>query len=126
MYAQRVPQRLDFFRAESLDFEEAQNIGREFVGEMVVVFEPPVPHEGCNFFRCRLAEPVHRLEPVFLDKLFERFGEGLQRARGMRVGADFERVLAFQFEQPRDVFEHCDDVVFAHKKVEPLIFTKCH
>ena len=86
----------------------------------------PVPHEQSNFFRRRLAEAVHRFEPVLLHKFFKRLGQGLQRPRGMGVGADLERVLACQLEDPRDIFENRDDVVLAHKNDEPLNFTNSH
>ena len=39
-------------------------------------------------------------------------GEGLQRARGVGVGAEFEDVLAFELEQLGDAFQRIGDLLF--------------
>ena len=89
----QLVQRCDF-GAELVEFT---CIG-EFVGELVVVFEPPVPHEGRDLFRCRLAEPVHRPEAVFLDPSRNRSKSGREHASGnvssMTTGFPTEKPLS--------------------------------
>ena len=45
----------------------------------------------------------------------EGLGERFEGFRGVEVGADFERILALEFEESGDVFEDSDDFVFVHR-----------
>ena len=111
---QGIPEDFDFFRAEALDVEKREDVGRKFLAEVVVIVEAAVSGEFGNFFACGLADAVNCREPLLRDQGLKRLGEGLQRAGGVGVGADFEGILAFQLEQAGDVFEDIGDFVFVH------------
>jgi len=114
--AERIPEDLNFLGAEPLKLEKAQDVRRELIAEVVVVFEFSIANEGGYFFGGGFADPVHRLQSVFLDEFLEGLGKGFQRAGRVRIRADLERILVLEFEQPRDVFKDDDDVVFAHSR----------
>ena len=113
---ERIPQCLDLFAPQSLHLEKCQNVGRKILAQVVVIFEPPRCRELCDFFPGRLADAFDRGEPFLRDELLERFRERLQRAGGVGVGADLERILALQLQQPGDVFENNSDLVLVHCK----------
>ncbi len=110
-----VPEDLDFFSAEALDLEKGEDVGREFVAEVIVVVEAAGGGEGGDFFGGGLADAIHGDEAILGDELFKRLGEGFEGFRGVEIGADFEGIFALEFQKAGDVFEDGEDVVLAHR-----------
>ena len=111
---QGVPERFDFFCAEALNLEKRENVGRKFLTEVVVVVETVVGGKLGDFFSSGFADAVNCCEAFFGDERLEWLGEGFQRAGGVGIGADFEGILALEFQQAGDVFEDTGNFVFIH------------
>ena len=64
--------------------------------------------------RDRFADPRNFREHEFVAQFGDVAAPGLERARGVRVGANLERILALQFQQSRDLLQRLDDSGFLH------------
>ena len=62
----------------------------------------------------RFANAFDFAEAVLGDELRQRLARGLDRARGIGVGARLERVLAFQLQQRADADQNFCDLIFVH------------
>ena len=66
------------------------------------------------FFWIRLANAFELAQALFGDHLLQRLAQGLDRARGILVGAGLEWVLTLQLQQRRNADQHFCYLVLVH------------
>ena len=101
----------DFFRSEAGDVEEFEEFRGKLRAEVVVVRQLSRGHEGGDFLAQGFADAGDAFQLVLADEGAKVAFEHFEGAGAVVVGADFEGVLALEFEQEGDALEDFDDLV---------------
>ena len=104
----------DLFRAETGNGEQLENCRWEFRMQFLQVFQRAGGCDFFNFIRDAFANARNLAECFFVLQIGHTTAPGFNRARRIRIGSDFERILAFQFEQRADFLQNGGDVTFGH------------
>ena len=94
--SQLVMKCLDFLGSQSLQLEQLENSLGEGGLQLLVVFQTTRGHQFGDLLRDSLADPLDFSETAFRDDFLDRHAQRLQSPGRIRVGADFERILALQ------------------------------
>ena len=112
--AQLLVERLDFSRAQAGNREQLQNGLRKFSAQIFEVFQRTGRGEFLNFQCDALPDPRNLRHCFFILKIWYVPAKSFDRARGVRVSPDLERIFALQLEQRCDLLENTGDFLLGH------------
>ena len=116
---QLLPHRVDFLLPHAADVKHLEKPRREFGLEVRVVVERARRHERRDLLCDGAAYAFDVAERPGLGSLPEISRESFDRASGIAIRANLERILALQLEHHRDFFERVGDLVFGNFRHMP-------
>ena len=97
--------RLDLFRAQTGNGKQFENGGRKFRAQFVKKFKPAGSRQFTDFRRDRFANAGNLFQRLLILQIGKTGAKSFDRAGGILLGANFERVFFFQFQQRRNLLE---------------------
>ena len=104
----------DLFRAETRNREQFQDGRRKFRAQLLQIFQRTSGGELFDLERDAFADAGNFSQRFFILQVRDVSTKCFDRARGVDVRSNLERILAFQFEQRADVLQNSGDFTFGH------------
>src|SRR2546430_5823442 len=111
---QLLVERFDFFRAQPGNGKQFENGGRKFRAQFIEKLEAAGGSQFADFCGDRFPDSGDLFQRLLILQVGKAGTESFDRARGILIGANFERIFFFEFQQRRDFFERSGNLFLGH------------